>query len=122
MGDVRDGFLGVSQLNTKPIAKPFLLSCWHLLKLKESPFYLGLLEQTKPRSIILNRRQKGAGQGMILTLVSHWHRALDENGENIGFGDKPSHLNIFYFHDFLINIYCRKKNVVHYFLGSPHTS
>jgi hypothetical protein len=26
-----------------------------------------------------------------------------------GFGDKPSHLNMCYLHDFLINIYCGKE-------------
>jgi hypothetical protein len=30
-------------------------------------FHAGLLQQMKPGSIILNRRQKGAGQGMVPT-------------------------------------------------------
>jgi hypothetical protein len=32
-------------------------------------------------------------------------------------GDKPSHLNMCYFHNFLINIYSKEN--MHYFLGNP---
>jgi hypothetical protein len=61
MDDAQDGFLGVSQLNTTPIEKPFLPSCWCVLKLRERTFYPGFLQQMEPGSIILNPRQKGAG-------------------------------------------------------------
>jgi hypothetical protein len=30
-------------LNTKPREKPFLVICWHVLKLREKPSYSGLL-------------------------------------------------------------------------------
>jgi hypothetical protein len=86
MDDERDRFLGVSQSNTKPIERPFLPSCWHVLKLRERPFYPGLLQQMKPVCIILNRRQKGAGQGMVPTghthaLVSRWRKAVEVDGD-----------------------------------------
>jgi hypothetical protein len=51
-------FLGAWQLNTKPREKPFLSSCWHVLKLRERPFYPRWLQQMNPGSIILNLRQK----------------------------------------------------------------
>ena len=54
-----EGFLGASQSNIKLIEKQFLLSCWHVLKLRERPSYLGLSQQMKLGSIILNWRQKG---------------------------------------------------------------
>jgi hypothetical protein len=117
MDDVWDGFLGISQSNTKLIEKPFLPSCWCVLKLRERPFYTRLLQQMKPGSIILNRRQKGAEQGVvpkgIHTLVSCWRRVVEVDGdfeEKVRFGDKPSDLNICYFHDFWKNIYCWKKH------------
>jgi hypothetical protein len=99
MDDVRDGFLGVSQSNTKPIEKPFLLNCWHVLKLGERPFNPGLLQQMKPGSIVLKWRQK-AGQGMVPT--GHTHSCFSAQGCRSGwrlygkvvFGDKPPHLNM----------------------------
>jgi hypothetical protein len=50
----RDGFLGDSHTNIKPREKPFLPSCWHVLKLRERPSYPRLLQQMKPGNIILN--------------------------------------------------------------------
>ena len=40
---VPDSLLGASQWNTKQRGKPFILSFWHVLKLKEGPSYPGLL-------------------------------------------------------------------------------
>ena len=54
---VWNGFLTASWSNTILRAKPFLLCCWHTLKLTERP-YPGLLQQIKPWSIVLNLRQK----------------------------------------------------------------
>jgi hypothetical protein len=42
------------------------------------PFYPGLLQQMKPGSIILSRRQKGAGQGMVPTGHTHTCFSLAE--------------------------------------------
>jgi hypothetical protein len=54
----QDGFLGVSQSNTKLRGKPFLQSCRHVLQVREIASYPGLLQQMKPGSIILNWRLK----------------------------------------------------------------
>jgi hypothetical protein len=50
--------LGAWQFNTKPRDKPFLLSCWYVLKLRERPSYPRWLQKMNPGSIILNLRQK----------------------------------------------------------------
>jgi len=65
---VRDGFLRASQLNTKHTEKSFLLSCLHVLKLRERPSYPILLHQMKPGSIIVNWRQGSPWNGTILNL------------------------------------------------------
>lgn len=55
-------------LDTKPREKLFLLSCWHVLKLRERPF-ARLSQQMNPGFIILNCRQKGTlWNGTILYL------------------------------------------------------
>jgi hypothetical protein len=41
MDDAREEFLEVSQLNVKPMERPFLLSFWHVLRLRERPFHPG---------------------------------------------------------------------------------
>jgi hypothetical protein len=41
-------------------------------------FYLRLLQQMKPRSIVLNRRKEGAGQGMLLTGHTHTCFSLEQ--------------------------------------------
>lgn len=53
-----NGFPGALQSHTKPREEPFILSCWHILKLRESLTFLGLWQQTKPMFIILNRQEK----------------------------------------------------------------
>jgi hypothetical protein len=56
---VQDGFLGISQSNTKLREKSFLPNCGHILKLRERPSCPGLLTADETWSIILNQRQKG---------------------------------------------------------------
>jgi hypothetical protein len=58
MDDARERLLAVSHSKIKPIEKPSLPSCWHVLKLREGPSYSGLLQQMKPGSIILIWRQR----------------------------------------------------------------
>jgi hypothetical protein len=41
MDDALEEFLEVSQFNVKPMERPFLLSCWHVLKPRERPFHPG---------------------------------------------------------------------------------
>jgi len=53
----RNGFLGASHSNTKPREKSFLQG-WRVLKLREKPSYLGMLQRGKSGSVILNLRQK----------------------------------------------------------------
>jgi hypothetical protein len=53
-----EGFLKASQSNIKLTEQPFILSCLHTLKQRDSPSYLGLLQHMKPGSIILNWSQK----------------------------------------------------------------
>jgi hypothetical protein len=91
----RCGFLGVSQSNMKPIDEPFLPSCWRVLKLRDRPFYPGLLQYMEPGSIILNRRQKRTRNGTDRAIVSRWCKAVQVDGDcrKIEFGDKP-HLNV----------------------------
>jgi hypothetical protein len=89
MDDARGGFLGVSQSNTKPLEKPFFPSCWLVLKLRERHFYPELIQQMKPGSIILNRRQKesrtrnGADRTYTHThtLVSRWRKVVEVDGD-----------------------------------------
>jgi hypothetical protein len=61
----------------------------------------------KPWSIILNRREKGAGQGTVRTghtrtcfLLTQGCTSGLKFCEKMGFGEKPSHLNMRYFHEF----------------------
>jgi hypothetical protein len=102
MDDVRDRFLGISQSNTHP---EFLAR----FEAEEEAFLSRIvsLQQMKPGSIILNRRQKGAGQVMVPT--GHTCTCLSfaqgcRSGRRlcgkIGFGDNPSRLNMCYFHNF----------------------
>jgi hypothetical protein len=85
------GLLGVSQSKTKPIEKLFHPSCWRVFKLKRRPFYPGLLQQMKPGSTILKRRQKknrtrnGTDRTHIHTLVSRWRKVEEVDG---GFVEK----------------------------------
>jgi hypothetical protein len=65
---VWDSLLRASLYNTKPREEPFILSGWHVLKLRERPSYPGLLQQTKRGFITLNRRQRV--NGTILHLVA----------------------------------------------------
>jgi hypothetical protein len=47
----------------------------------------------------------------IHALVPRWRKAVEVDGafvKKTGFGNKPSHLNMCNFHNFLINIYCGK--------------
>jgi hypothetical protein len=54
---VQVGFFIPLHSNKKAREKPLLLSCWHILKLKERP-YSRLLQQMKPGSIILNWKRR----------------------------------------------------------------
>jgi hypothetical protein len=73
-----------------------------------------MLQQMKPGSIILNRGQKGGGQGMVLTGHTGTCFSLAQGCRSgrrlygkIRFGDKASHLNVRCFHDF--NKYLLRK-------------
>lgn len=55
---VWSGYPGAQQSHTKPREEPFILSCWHVLKLRERISFLGLLQQMKPLFIILNWQEK----------------------------------------------------------------
>jgi hypothetical protein len=68
---------------------------------------------------ILNQRQKGAGQGMVLTGHIHTCFLLAQDCKSgwklcgkVGFGDKVSHLNMCYFHDFFINFTVKKHGAL----------
>ena len=65
---VQGGIFRPLQSKKKAREQPFLLSCWHILKLKERP-YSRLLQQMKPGSIILNWKQRGI-HGMLPSSVS----------------------------------------------------
>jgi hypothetical protein len=75
---VQGGFLRASQLNTKLTEMPFLPSCWHIWKLRER-HYCRLLHQLKPRSIMLNHREKSnLWNGAIL---GFWGRTVSLGGK-----------------------------------------
>jgi hypothetical protein len=84
-----------------------------------TPFYPRLSQQMKPGSLFWNQRQKGAGKWVVprghtrtCFLFAQACRSGQRLCEKIGFRDKPSPLNRCYFHNFWINIYCRKKHLI----------
>jgi hypothetical protein len=72
MNDECDGLLGVSQSNTKPIEKPLLAHS----DAEGEAFFIPVLQQMKPGSIILKRRQKGSGRTRNGTNRAYTHLLL----------------------------------------------
>lgn len=71
-----DGLLGASQSYKNPWENPFLLSCWHILKMRGRTSYSRLLQQMNLRLIILKWGQNGNPWNG--TILSHAGKKSDK--------------------------------------------
>jgi hypothetical protein len=125
MDDARNESLEVSQSNTKSIEKPFVPSCWRVLKLRERPFIADCYSRWNlgpsfwtgvKRSRARNATDRAYRHlSLVGTRLYKWTGTLWKNRV----WRRSFWLECVLFSWFLINIYCRRTWL--YFLGNPRT-
>jgi hypothetical protein len=106
--DARNGFLGVSQSNTKPIEKPFFFELLVRFEAEGVAFYPGSLSPSYWTGDTTEQDKEWYRQGMH-ALVSRWRKTVEVDGDwKNRVWRQISSLQYVLFSWFLINIYCGK--------------